>query len=150
MRQSVHFGQAGWGVVRSSAGVTRTSGLALALLVVTAVIELLVVAFASAGFEEVSDASAFGPPGTTVAAGVIAVVALLATVVAWRGVTGVVRGITATVVFAAAGIIAVMALFFLIAGGTPIILAVLLAHAAFSVAMIGRAVLRSAPTGTGQ
>jgi choline-glycine betaine transporter len=119
------------------------------LLVVTAVVELLVVALASAGFDEVSDAAAFGRPGTTVAAVVIAVVALLATVLAWRGVTGVVRGVTATVVFVVDGIVALMALIFLIAGGTPIIFAVLLAHAAFSVALIGRAVLRSAPTGPG-
>jgi hypothetical protein len=81
-----------------------------------------------------------------VAATAIAVIALVGTVVAWRGATGMAGGITATVVFGAVGITATMALYFLISGGAPVILAVLLAHTAFSVAMIGRAVLRSAPT----
>ena len=138
-------------MAKSSAQAARTSGLALMLLFTTAAIELLVVAFASMGFDEVADASPFGRPGTTAAVVLIEVTALVATVVAWRGGVGAVRGVSATGTFIAVGIVAMMALFFLIAGGTPIILAILLAHAAFSIAMIGRAVLRrSTPIRTGR
>lgn len=122
---------------------SRTSGFALGLLVVTAVIQLSVVAVASAGFDEVAGASPFGRPGTAVAAGVIAVVTLVGAVVAWRGGVGAVRAITAIVVFIAVGIIAMMALSFLVAGGITIGFALLLVLTAVSMAMIGRAVLQS-------
>lgn len=135
--------------MRSSAEVSRTSGFALVLLFATAVIELFAVAMASAGFDEVAKGSPFGRSGTIVVVTVVAAVACIGTILAWSGVSGLLRGLTATAVFVAVGIVAVMVLFFLIARGTPIILGVLLAHAAFSLGMIGRAVLRSAPTRTG-
>lgn len=121
---------------------SRTNGFALGLLLTTALIELLVVAFASAGFDEVADASPFGRPGTAVVSAAIAVVALVGVAFAWRGGAGTPRLITAVLVFIAVGIVALMALFFIIAGGPPIILAVLLALTAVSIAMIGRAVLQ--------
>lgn len=135
-------------MAKSSAGVVRTGGFALTLLSAAVVIELGVVAIAGVGFDEVSRASPFGRPGTTVAAIIIVAVALIGAVVAWRGAVDPFRGITAALVLAAGGVLAVMALSFLIAGGTPIIFAVLLAHATFSVAMIGRAVLQSTSSGT--
>jgi MFS-type transporter involved in bile tolerance (Atg22 family) len=115
----------------------------LVLLFVTALIELFVVAFASAGFDEVADASPFGHPGTTVAGLAITVIALVGALAAWRGRTGPLRTIVAVAVFTSVGVVAVMALFFVVAGGTPIILAVLLALAAVEIAMIGRAVLQT-------
>jgi hypothetical protein len=137
-------------VAKSATGVERASGFTLVLLFATAVIELFVVAMASAGFDEVAEASPFGRSGTIVVAAVAAGIACLGAILAWRGVSGALRGITAILVFVAVGVTAVMVLFLVIAGGTPIILGVLLAHAAFSLGMIGRAVLRSAPTRTGR
>lgn len=136
--------------MRSATGVSRTGGFALVLLFATAAIELLVVAIATAGFDEVAEASPFGRPATIVVAAVAAGIACVGAILAWLGVSGALRTITAVLVFVAVGVIAVMVLFFVIAGGTPIILGVLLAHAAFSLAMIGRAVLRSAPARTGR
>ncbi|WP_250000238.1 hypothetical protein [Actinoplanes sp. M2I2] len=115
----------------------------MALLLTTVMIELFVVGFASVGFEEVADASPFGRPGTAIASAVIAGVALLGTAVAWRGSHGVVRTLAALAVFVAVGVVAMMAVFFIAAGGTPIILAVLLVLVAVSMGMIGRAVLQS-------
>jgi hypothetical protein len=136
--------------VRSAAGASRTSGFALVLLVATAVIELLVVAIASAGFDEVADASPFGNSATIVVTAVAAGVTCIGAILAWQGVSGALCGITATLVFATVGIIGFMVGYFLIAGGTPIILGVLLAHAGFSLAMIGRAVLRPETARTGR
>jgi hypothetical protein len=135
-------------VVKLASGTSRTSGFALALLFVTAVIELFVVAFASAGFDEVADASPFGRPGTAIVAVVVAVVALIGTVVAWRGAAPAIRTVTAILVSVGVGIVALMAFFFVVAGGTPIIFAILLALTAISMGMIGRA-LMAAPHGTG-
>jgi len=134
-------------VARSVAVVARTSGFVLTLWFAALVIELGVLAIAIAGFDEVSQASPFGRTGTVLAAFVIVVVVLIGTIAAWRGVSGALRGVVAALVFAAAGVIAVLALFLVIAGGAPLVLAVLLAHATFSAAMIGRAVLRSTSTG---
>ena len=134
-------------MVKSSAKVSRTSGFALAMFFITTVIELFAVAIASAGFDEVADASPFGRSGTIVVAAIAAGVAVIGSIVAWRGSTGALRGITATIVFIAVGVVALMVLYFVIAGGTPIILAFLLAHAAFSLGMIGRAVLQPVPAG---
>jgi hypothetical protein len=136
-------------VVKSASVTSRTSGFALGLLVVTAVIQLFVVAVASVGFDEVAGASPFGRPGTAIAAGVIAVVTLVGAVVAWRGGVGVVRVITAMVVFISVGMIAMMAMSFVVAGGTTLAFAILLILAAVSLGMIGRAVLQS-PSGSGR
>ncbi|MET0415227.1 MAG: hypothetical protein ABW022_04295 [Actinoplanes sp.] len=126
------------------------SGFALGLLVAIAAIQLFVVAFASAGFDEVADASPFGRPGTALVATAIAAVALIGGVVAWRGASGPIRTITAVAVFAAVGVAALMAFALLVAGGPAIIMAILLVLAAFSIAMIGRAVLQPPPSGTGR
>lgn len=132
--------------MRPASGESRTGGFALGLMFTTAVIELFGVAFASAGFEEVADASPFGYPGTAIAAALVAVAALAGIAVALRGETGTLRLITAIAVFSAVGIVAVMAFFFAVVGGPPIILAVLLVHVVISVGMIGRAVLQPAPS----
>ncbi|MCY1144064.1 hypothetical protein OWR29_39225 [Actinoplanes sp. Pm04-4] len=130
---------------KPTSGTSRISGFAVALLLVTALIELFVVALASAGFDEVAQASPFGRPGTATVAAAVAVVAAAGAFVAWRGASTAVRVSVVTAVFAAVGVVALMALFFVVAGGSPIILAVLLALTAVSVAMIGRAVLQAAP-----
>lgn len=122
---------------------SRTSGFALVLLFVVALIQLVGVAIASAGFDEVADASPFGRPGTAAACAVIAVVALIGVVVAWRAVAGTVRVVTAVAVFIAAGIVALLAVYFVVAGEPTIIMAIVLALAALMIAMIGRAVLQT-------
>ena len=126
--------------------VSRTSGFALVLLFVVALIQLVGVAIASAGSDEVADASPFGRPGTAVACAVIAVVALIGVTVAWRPGTRGARVITAISVFVAVGIVALMALYFMLAGGPTFIFAILLILAAIMIGMIGRAVLQS-PSG---
>ncbi len=125
------------------AETSRTSGFALALLFATGLIELIVVGFAGMGFDEVADASPFGRTGTVIAVAVIAVVSLAGVVVALRGAHATARMVTAVVLFVAVGVVAVMALFFLIAGGAPIIFAILLVLTAVSIGMIGRAVLQA-------
>ncbi|WP_203814835.1 hypothetical protein [Paractinoplanes ferrugineus] len=77
----------------------------------------------------------------------LAVVTLAGAVAAQIGTSGTVRVIVAVVVSAGAGVIALMALFFLTGGSTTIIFAFLLAHAALFVALIARAALR-VPTRT--
>jgi choline-glycine betaine transporter len=134
-------------MVKSAPKTSRTSGFALTLLLVTALIPLFAVAFASAGFDEVADASPFGHPGTTVVTVVIALVTVIGTLAAWRGATGGIRAAAAIAVFVAGGIVVMMALFFVVAGGTPIIFAILLLLAAVSTGMIGRAILQS-PSGS--
>ena len=133
-------------MAKSSTGAVRASGLALTLQCATALIELMVVAIAAAGFDEVADASPLGRQGTIVAAVALCVVTLIGAGAAWRGVSGALRTTVAILVFVGVGIIALMAFFFLIAGGVPIVFAVLLTHAALSVALIGRTVL-GAPSG---
>lgn len=134
-------------MVRSATGTSRASGFTLALLIVTAVIPLAGVALASLMFDEVSQASPFGQLGTLVAAFVIMAVAIVGTVVAWRGADGVARKIAATGLFCVAGITTVMAVFFLVAGGITIGFACALFPATVSVTLIGQAVLRSGSSG---
>jgi hypothetical protein len=130
-------------VVGPATKASRTSGFALVLLFVVALIQLVGVAIASAGFDEVADASPFGRPGTAVACAVIAVVAFIGVVVAWRAVAGTVRVVTAAVVYVAVGVLALMALYFVIAGQSTIIMAIVVVLAALMVGMIGRAVLQT-------
>jgi hypothetical protein len=132
----------GDGAVRPATRASRTSGFALVLLFVTAVIPLVGVAIASSGFDEVADASPFGRPGTAVACAVIAVVALIGVAVAWRAKAGTARVVTAGSVFIAVGIVALMAVYFVVAGGSTFIMAVLMVLAAVMIGMIGRAVLQ--------
>ena len=142
MGHCVASGYRGDGSVGPTTKVSRTSGFALVLLFVVALIQLVGVAIASAGFDEVADASPFGRPGTTVACVVIAVVALIGVAVAWRAATWRTRVITAISVFLAAGITALMALYLMLAGGPTFIFAILLVLAAIMIGMIGRAVLQ--------
>jgi hypothetical protein len=137
----------GGGIVKSSAKVSRTSGFTLVLLCTATLIELAVVALLALASDDVADASPFGRSGTVVVGVAGGVIAVVGAVVGWRGAVGAVRVVAAALLFVAVGIIAVMVMFFVIAGGVTIGLAVLLAHATFSVAMIGRAVLQSAPVG---
>ncbi|MFI7543796.1 hypothetical protein [Actinoplanes sp. NPDC049599] len=130
-------------MVKLASGRSRTSGFALLLLWVITVVELVVVAFASAGFDEVADASPFGWPGTAVVTAVIAVVASGGAVVAWRGAGAAVRNVAAVVVFIAVGIVGLMALSLMVAGGTAAGFAILLVLTAVTIGMIGRAVLQS-------
>jgi len=137
-------------MVRSSANVSRTSGFNLVLLCTAVVIELSVVVALAMASDEVAEAAPFGRSGTVVLSVAGAVIAVVGAVVGWRGAGGAVRNVTAALVLVAVVIIAVMVMFFVIGGGVTIGLAVLLAHATFSVAMIGRAVLQSAPPGAWQ
>jgi hypothetical protein len=134
-------------VVRSVTEVKRTDGFVLVLWCLAAVIELGGLALASVVLNEVADASPFGSPATAVVAVAGVVIACVGGIVSWRGAGGVLRRVTATMVFAVVGLTGLMVVFFVLAGGPSITMAVVLAHAMFSVAMIGRAVLRSAPTG---
>ncbi|GAA3914054.1 hypothetical protein [Actinoplanes auranticolor] len=120
-----------------------TSGFALVLLWLITVIQLVGVAVASAGFDEIADASPFGQPGTAIVAAAIAVVASGAAVVAWQGATPAVCTVAAVATFAAVGIVALMALSFVVAGGTATGFAILLVLAAVMIAMIGWAALQS-------
>lgn len=136
-------------MVRSTTKAPRTSGFNLVLLCTASVIELLVVATLAVVSDEVADAAPFGRVGAVVLGAVGAVIAIVGAVVGWRGAGGAVRAVTATLVFVTVGLIAMMTWFFVIAGGVTIGVAVLLAHATFSVTMIGRAVLRPAPASAG-
>jgi hypothetical protein len=51
--------------------------------------------------------------------------------------------VTAIAVFTAVGIVALMAFYFVIAGGSTVIMAIVLALAALLIGLIGRAVLQS-------
>ena len=70
-------------MAKPASGASRTSGFALVLLFVVTVVQLFGVAFASAGLDEVADASPFGRVGTVLASGLIAVVALAVLPVFW-------------------------------------------------------------------
>jgi hypothetical protein len=97
----------------------------------------------SKGFDEVAREAIYGSPGTEVVLAAVLVVVVVSTVLAWRGVRGVARTVAAAALFVSAGLTAALFLGFL-TGGAYIILAVLLAHSTVSIALIGRAVLRSA------
>ncbi|BCJ44841.1 hypothetical protein GCM10010168_16540 [Actinoplanes ianthinogenes] len=134
-----------------SAGTRRpTSGLALLLFGLPAVVEPLVVGVAATGFDEIADASPFGAQGTFAIGVVAAVFSAIGTVMAWRGVDGLIRLIMAILLAIFAGLIAAMALALLFAGGVTLIFAVLLLHAAFSIVMITQALLRSKPSSEGR
>lgn len=130
-------------MVKLASGASRTSGFALVLLWVVTVIELFVVAFASAGSEEVAEASPFGWPGTGVVAGVIAVVTTAGAVVAWRGADAGIRAVAGLAVFVGVGIVGLMALAFSLAGGSAAGFAILLVLTTVTSGMIGRAVLHA-------
>jgi hypothetical protein len=134
-------------VARSAVKASRTSGFALGLFLVTALIPLFVVAFAAAGFDEVADASPFGWPGTAIVLAVVAVVTLAGAVVAWRGSGGVVRSLTAIGAFVMVAVVVLMAGYFVVAGGLAMGFAILLLLAAVEIALIGNAVLQS-PSGS--
>jgi hypothetical protein len=134
-------------MVRAATAVSRTSGFALVLLSTATVIELAVVAALATASDEVARAVPFGRSGTVTLCVAGAVVAVVGAIAGWRGATGGARAVTAALVFVAAGLIAVLAVFFVIGGGLTLGLAILVAHATVSVAMIGRAVLRSGAAG---
>jgi multisubunit Na+/H+ antiporter MnhG subunit len=68
--------------------------------------------------------------------------ALIGVVVAWRATAGAARVVTAGSVFIAVGIVSLMAVYFVVAGGSTFIMAVLMVLAAVMIGMIGRAVLQ--------
>ncbi|WP_158277832.1 hypothetical protein [Pseudosporangium ferrugineum] len=104
--------------------------------------ELLVVAVASIGFDEVADASPFGRTGTALLAVASTVVACVGAVVGWRGASRALQVTTAAALCIAAGLIALTAMVLAINGGNTIIFAFLLAPAALFLALICRAVLQ--------
>lgn len=132
------------GVVKSGHG----GGLALFLFTVPAVLEPGVTALATLGFPEVAEASPFGCAGTVAVCLAAAGLAVAGAVLALRGVGGALRSTLAVLLGAAAGLVAVMAFYFLFAGSVVLVFAMLLIHATFSLAMIARAVARSTPTST--
>src|SRR5690349_312803 len=110
------------------------------MLVVPAVIEPVVTGVAATGFEEIADASPLGAHGTFAVGGAAAVVSVVGAIFALRGVDGLLRSCVAVLLGVFAGIIAVVAFILLLAGGMPILFAILLLHATFSIGMIARAV----------
>ena len=130
-------------MAKSAAGSGWNSGTALLLWLVSAGVELVIVLFAGAGFDEVADASPYGRAGTVVVIVAILAVALAGTVLAWRGAAGAWRVLVGCVLFVAAGLLLAMAIGFLTAGLPAAVLAVLLLLAAVQIVLIGAAVLRS-------
>lgn len=96
--------------------------------------------------DEVADAAPFGRPGTAVLGIGGSMIVVAGAVLGRHGTTGTTRAFTAPLLFVVTGLIAVMVMYFAVGGAVTLVLAVLMAHATFSVAMIGRAVLQSAPT----
>jgi hypothetical protein len=136
-------------VAGRSTNTVRTSRTALLLWFFPPLFELPVVLMLSAGFDEVAREAIYGSPGTEVVMAAVLMVVIAGTVLAWRGVRGVARTIAAGALFVSAGLTAALLLGFL-TGGAYFILAVLLTHSTVSIALIGRAVLRSAATTEGR
>ena len=126
-----------------NAGGSHRTGLLLWLF--PPLFELPVVLVMCSGFDEVAREAVLGTPGTQLALAAVLVVVAVGAVVAWRGAVGSARVVTAALLFVAAGVTGALLIGFL-TGGAYVIIAVLLAHSAVSLAMIGRAVLRATPT----
>lgn len=122
-------------------------GLGLFLFAAPAVVEPAVTALAAVMFPEVAEASPVGRAGTVILGVAAAVLSVASVVLALRRARGPVVTIVAVLLSVAGGLLALTAFFFLLQGGALLVLAVLLLHAAFSVAMIVRAVTRSRPVG---
>jgi hypothetical protein len=130
-------------VPRDSVKSGRGSGLALFVFAVPAVMESGVVAFVALGLPEAAEASPFGRGGTFAVCVVAAVLSVVGAVLAWRGVGRSLGSVLALLLGVAAGLVALIAFVFLFSGSVVLVLAVLLIHAAFSIAMIARAVARA-------
>ncbi|SDT80895.1 hypothetical protein [Actinoplanes derwentensis] len=135
---------------RESVKPGRAGGLGLFLLAVPAVVEPAVTALAVAMFPEIADASLLGGAGTIAVGVAAAVLAAVGAALALRGTRGLAASIIAVLLSVAGGLVALVAFSLLFAGGALIIFAILLLHAAFSIAMIVRAVTRSGPEGVAQ
>jgi hypothetical protein len=136
-------------VSRSSANTARASRTALLLWFVPPFFELPAVMLLSTVFDEVAREAIYGSPGTAVVLAAVLIVVVVGTVLAWVGVRGATSTVAAAALFVSAGLTGALLLGFL-TRGAYLILAVLLAHSAVSIALIGRAVLRSDATPEGR
>jgi hypothetical protein len=133
-------------VAAPSARTARASRTALLLWFFPPLFELAGVLLLCAGFEEVARVALFGSPGTEIVTVVVMVILVVGTVLAWRGVSGVVRTLVAAALFVSAGLVGALFVGFLVGGTYVVILSILMAHSAAFIALIGGAVLRSTPT----
>jgi len=126
----------------SSAGARRSSGLLLFLWFVAPLVEVGGVLLFCLAAPDLAEDTAFGGPATVIVAAGVLAVTVVGTALAWRGVAGAARLITATALFVAAGLTAALGVSFATAGILAV-LTLLMAHSALFIALIGRAVLRS-------
>ncbi|BCY08798.1 hypothetical protein [Actinoplanes sp. L3-i22] len=125
-------------------------GFALVLFGLPAVVEPALVAVAATAFPEIADASPYGRTGTLVIGLLAATVSAVGVILAWRGISGTPRAATAVLLGVAAGLVGLLAFTLLLGGGMLLIFAILLIHGTFSICVIAREVLRSAPTAEGR
>jgi hypothetical protein len=104
--------------------------------------ELGAVLMIYAGLPDLVDDVAFGSPATPMIVGCVLVVSVVGTVLARRGVSGAVRLTGAVALFVAAGVTAALGFAFATAGVLAVF-TLLMVHTTVSIALIGRAVLRS-------
>lgn len=132
---------------KESAGPEHVGGLALFLFAAPAVVEPGLLALAAGTFPEVADASPLGRLGTIGLAVAAAVLSAAGAGLALRDSNSRRASAIAILLGVAGGLLALIACVFLFEGGALLILAILLLHAVFSIAMIIRAVTRSRPVG---
>jgi hypothetical protein len=123
------------------------SGFLLLFLLLTTVVELVGVAVATPVVDEIGAASLFGRDGTVAVTIVAAVIACAGVIVAWRGIGGTPRAVTAVLLFAAAVVVLVLTISLLTSGNLAIGFAVGLLPAFVWILLIGRAVLQTPATG---
>lgn len=129
-----------------SAGHRRSSRTAIILWLVPPLFELPVVLMLAAGFPEVAEKALFGSPGTEFVLGAALVTLVAGAAVAWLSVAPpALRAVVGGASFVVVGLVIALLVGFL-TSGAGVIVAVLLAHSALSIAMIGGAVVRGTAT----
>ena len=127
----------------SSAGTTTNRCRPAALMwLLPPLLELPVVAALYTGVPEVAREAVFGVPASLIAILLAWTAAVGGFVAAARGTSGLTQAATGGALSIAAGVVAAMGAGFLTDGSFPV-LGVLMAHAAFSLAMLARATLRA-------
>jgi hypothetical protein len=97
-----------------------------------------------AGLPDLVEGVGLGSPATEVTVCAVLLVTVVGAVLAWHGATGATRLIAAAALFVASGLTGALGLSFF-TGGALAVFGILMLHAAVSIALIGRAVLRSYP-----
>jgi len=127
----------------SSAGTTTNRCRPAALMwLLPPLLELPVVAALYAGVPQVAREAVFGVPASLLAILFACAAAVAGFVAAARGGAGLAQAATAGALSIAAGVVAALGAGFLVDRSFPV-LGVLMAHAAFSLAMLARATLRA-------